>query len=252
MVSYSMPVNPTLRCCLALLVALGTAVVHAATPEAPDAAPAPSTTAPAEPADAAGAILPVTGTLAPPASAPAAAPPFAYVLGKTTFHEAFIHWTRERLKVVDSGFLALDPVVAGRRDGYQGPMLEDVLLYDIQRPDFYDLRQARFFFFEKTLYKVMVPFWDTLARDFPHYTDAEIRELEKRLVRQYGPPHERKRSFWARGKKPDVSIWHLKGNDLILITDRLWGGLTWVNPALQKQVDARRKDVCKRERLSCR
>lgn len=169
--------------------------------------------------------------------------PLNYLPGKTTLQEAQDYWRENQMEVVSSGYLALG---AGRGvDNMAEAYMRDAEIHDVRSPGLFDIPQVRFIFFKEVLYSVQVGLRSGMQDAFFIKSDADIEALKQKVIKKYGKPSKVQVSYLASGKKPDVSTWHLQGNDLVFVANKHEASFTYTNPALGKKLEAHKKVVCK-------
>jgi hypothetical protein len=172
----------------------------------------------------------------------------APIVSKTTLAEARDIWATGNASTVSEGHLAIGG--GNGRDGFSKVGLEQVLLVTVAGVDFETLPVARYAFVDEVLYAISAQFRERLSKDksaFKELTDEEISQLEESLTRKYGKP--RGLRDLGAGKKPNIFIWDLRENEMILAKSVMSGyQLTLRNKALAKKVDAYKKIECKMHR----
>ena len=166
-----------------------------------------------------------------------------YLPGKTTLQEAQDYWRDNQMEVVSSGYLALG---AGRGvDNMAEAYMRDAEIHDVRSPGLFDIPQVRFIFFKGVLYSVQVGLRSGTQDAFFIKSDVDIEALKQKVIKKYGKPSKVQVSYLASGKKPDVSTWHLQGNDLVFVANKHEASCTYTNLALGKKLEAHKKVVCK-------
>jgi hypothetical protein len=171
----------------------------------------------------------------------------AFVVSKTTLVEAREIWTSCNASTVSEGHLAIGG--GSGKDGLSTVGLEQVLLVTVAGVDFEGLPVARYAFVDEVLYAISAQVRKTVSKDSPfkQLTNDELAELEQALTRKYGKP--RALRDMGAGKKPNLFIWDLRENEMILSESILSGyHLTLQNKTLAKKVDAYKKAECKLHR----
>ncbi len=153
------------------------------------------------------------------------------------------YWRENGMQIVSSGYLALG---AGQGvDNMADAYMRDAEILDVRSPGIFDIPQVRFVFFKEVLYSIQVGLRSGMQDAFFIKSDADIEALKQKVIKKYGKPHKMQLSYLASGKKPDVSTWHLQGNDLVFVANKHEASFTYTNPALGKKLEAHKKVVCK-------
>jgi hypothetical protein len=182
-----------------------------------------------------------------PAAAPATVPraAFAYQLGQTTLDAARDYWSRNGVKVLRSGHMALG--TGSGIDGLGKVSAEKVLLVDVSGVDFEGLSTARFGFFENKLYRIQASLASPLNRaSSANLTDEQIKALGVKLRKKYGATSEEHRSLYAsKTSGNDVLVWKLPDGKLTLTANPLGGALILSNEKMEADIKAYVKAYCK-------
>lgn len=177
--------------------------------------------------------------------------PDAVSVGRTTYDQATSIWSSAGAAIVQSGKLA---VGAGSGvDGSARYSVEQVTLTDVSGIDFEGLKLARYGFVDGVLFSVQARL-DTVFREnragSNELTAAELQGLEARLRAKYGNPRSARDLF--AGTKPNVLIWDLRDNELILhMNPGVASSLVLRNKALTRKVEAYRQAECRKHRPQC-
>lgn len=174
------------------------------------------------------------------------------VLGRTSLDEAKQIWADGGAQVLHQGRLA---VGAGSGvDGMATIAVDEVLLVDVGNTDFEGLPVVRYGFVDGILYSAQVrlrPVVEGIDKNsvFRTVPDDEIKALERRLRRTYGPP-TRSGSDVFGGKVPTVFQWSLRDRDLVLTHGALLQGsqLSMTHKALSKKAKAYQKATCRQHK----
>ncbi len=203
------------------------------------------------------ACLNVCGQENPPVeTAQAPLTSISYVPGQTQAETIFAYWQTQQVKILGRGYLALGS--GSGLDNVSKAYDKNVELIDVTGVDFEGLQTARFLFHKGVLFGVQsrlkTPFKDKKPQDL-NLTADELDALEKTLIKKYGKPNNSQRSLAADGKKPDILSWNLKDNRLIFSANSLAASLILTNPAIEKEIEKNRKNVCKefntKEKIIC-
>jgi hypothetical protein len=169
------------------------------------------------------------------------------VIGKTTLAEARELWAAGDARIVSEGHLAIGGGSL-TMDGERKLGLEQVLLVTVEGVDFETLPVARYAFVDDVLYAISAPTHNIFAKvksPFKDLNDEDLAQLERTLTRKYGKPRGLK--DMGAGKKPNIFLWDLRDNELVLSEGIMSGlSLTFKNKALVKKVDAYIKTECKK------
>jgi hypothetical protein len=178
--------------------------------------------------------------------------PDAVSVGRTTYEQAASIWSSVGGTVLQRGKLS---VGAGSGvDGAGHYAVEQVTLIDVSGIDFEGLRLARYGFVDGVLFSVQARL-DTVFREnragSNELSEAELQSLEARLRAKYGNPSRSARDLFA-GTKPNVLIWDLRDNELILhLVPGVGSSLVLRNKALTRKVEAYRQSECRKHRPQC-
>jgi hypothetical protein len=186
------------------------------------------------------------GILLPAQALQSASP--APVIGKTTLTAAREMWSATNASTLSEGHLAIGG--GNGIDGMSKVGLEQVLLVTETGVDFESLPVARYAFVDEVLYAISAQLRKPYTKEKPLFkelSDEELVQLEQALTRKYGKPRALKDLM--AGKKPNVFIWDLRENEMVLTQSSYSGyNLTVRNKALVKKVDAYTKAECKKHR----
>jgi hypothetical protein len=170
------------------------------------------------------------------------------VIGKTTLAEARELWAAGDARIVSEGHLAIGG--GSGTDGHSQVGLEQVLLVTVEGVDFEALPTARYAFVDNVLYATSAQLHNKTAKiysPFKELSDDDMAQLLQTLTKKYGKP--RGLRDIVADKKPNVFIWDLRDNELVLNISMLYGyHLTLKNKALEKKVEAYSKIECKKHR----
>ena len=171
---------------------------------------------------------------------------FVYRLGHTTLDEARAYWSQSGMKIVGAGHQALGGGSGMDRAGRVSA--EKVLLVDVSGVDFEGISEARFGFYDNTLYRIQA----TLTPISPKgsnariYTDEQMRALGMALRKKYGTPSQEQRTLFADKKSGnDVLIWKLPEGKLTLTAIAINGSLILSDEKMEADVRTYIKDYCK-------
>jgi len=177
------------------------------------------------------------------------APPnagFVYRLGHTTLDEARAYWSQNGMKIVGAGHLALGG--GSGMDGAGRVSAEKVLLVDVSGVDFEGISNARFGFYDNTLYRIQATLTPISLKgsSTTRYTDEQMKALGTALRKKYGPPSREQRALFADKKSGnDVLIWNLPAGKLTLTATAINGSLILSNEKMEADVKTYIKDYCK-------
>ena len=176
----------------------------------------------------------------------AAQAPFSYALGKTKLSEAVDHWRASGAKILRAGHLALGS--GSGADGLSKTSADKVVLVDVDGIDFEGIENARFGFYEQTLYLIQA----TLSpgplnqKTELKYDKEQLASLEKSLRQKYGRPNEELRSMYvSKSDSPDVIIWDVDGNSLRFVSNAMNASLSLSNEQTEAKIREYRKQLCK-------
>jgi hypothetical protein len=112
---------------------------------------------------------------------------FVYRLGHTTLDEARAYWSQNGMKIVGAGHLALGG--GSGMDGAGRVSAEKVLLVDVSGVDFEGISNARFGFYDNTLYRIQATLTPISLKgsNTTHYTDEQMKALVPRSGRSTAP-----------------------------------------------------------------
>lgn len=169
--------------------------------------------------------------------------------GKTTLEEAQGVWEATNASTISRGKLAIGG--GSGVDRMSKVALDQVDLIDQRGVDFEGLPVARYAFVDGTLYAITAQLDQGLQRsrgEFKQLSADELDTLQKELSRKYGPPNKVAKDMFA-GKRPNIFIWNLRENELVLqVRPGLGSSLTMQNKALAQKVESYRKTECKKHR----
>jgi hypothetical protein len=171
---------------------------------------------------------------------------FVYRLGHTTLDEARAYWSQKGMKVLGAGHLALGG--GSGMDGAGRVSAQKVLLVDVSGVDFEGISNARFGFYDNTLYRIqaMLTPISLKGSSVKSYTDEEIKELGIALRKKYGAPSREQRTMLADKKSGnDVLIWNLPTGKLTLTAIAINGSLILSDEKMEADVKTYIKDYCK-------
>lgn len=171
---------------------------------------------------------------------------FVYRLGHTTLDEARAYWSQNGMKIVGAGHLVLG---GGRgMDGAGRVSAEKVLLVDVSGVDFEGISDARFGFYDNTLYRIQATLTPISLKgsSTKRYTDEQMKDLGAALRKKYGAPSREQRTLFADKKSGnDVLIWNLPGGKLTLTAIAINGSLILSDEKMEAEVKTYVKDYCK-------
>ena len=171
---------------------------------------------------------------------------FEYRLGHTTLDEARAYWSQNGMKIVGAGHLALGGGSGMDRVGKVSA--EKVLLVDVSGVDFEGISNARFGFYDNTLYRIQATLTPILLKGSTakSYTDEEMKSLGVALRKKYGTPSREQRTMFADKKSGnDVLIWNLPTGKLTLTAIAINGSLILSDEKMEADVRTYIKDYCK-------
>jgi len=171
---------------------------------------------------------------------------FVYRLGQTTLDEARAYWSQNGMKIVGAGHLALGG--GSGMDGAGRVSAEKVLLVDVSGVDFEGISNARFGFFDNTLYRIQATLTPISLKGSTatSYTDEQMKALGIALRKKYGAPSREQRTLLADKKLGnDVLIWNLPTGKLTLTAIAINGSLILSDEKMEADVRTYIKDYCK-------
>ena len=171
---------------------------------------------------------------------------FVYRLGHTTLDEARTYWSQNGVKIVGAGHLALGG--GSGMDGAGRVSAEKVMLVDVSGVDFEGISDARFGFYDNTLYRIQATLTPISLKgsSTTRYTDEQMKALGTALRKKYGAPSREQRTLFADKKSGnDVLIWNLPGGKLTLMAIAINGSLILSNEKMEADVKTYVKDYCK-------
>ena len=177
------------------------------------------------------------------------APPkveIVYRLGQTTLDEARAYWSQNGIKILGAGHMALGG--GSGMDGAGRVSAEKVLLVDVSGVDFEGISNARFGFYDNTLYRIQATLTPISRKGSTtrSYTDEEMKSLGVALRKKYGAPSREQRTMFANKKSGnDVLIWNLPTGKLTLTAIAINGSLILSDEKLEADVRTYIKDYCK-------
>lgn len=149
-------------------------------------------------------------------------------------------------KIVGAGHLALGG--GSGMDGAGRVSAEKVLLVDVAGVDFEGISDARFGFYDNTLYRIQATLTPISLKgsSTTRYTDEQMKALGTALRKKYGAPSREQRTLFADKKSGnDVLIWNLPGGKLTLTAIAINGSLILSNEKMEADVKTYVKDYCK-------
>lgn len=169
--------------------------------------------------------------------------------GKTTLEEAQKTWDAANASSIGRGKLAIGG--GSGLDGMSKVALDQVDLIDQRGVDFEGLPVARYAFVDGVLYAITAQLDRGLAgtrSEFKQLSADELEALQQELRRKYGKPSQVTKDMFA-GKKPNIFIWNLRENELILqLRPAMGSSLVLRNKALAQKVETYRKTECRKHR----
>jgi hypothetical protein len=171
---------------------------------------------------------------------------FVYRLGHTTLDEARAYWSQNGMKIVGAGHLALGG--GSGMDGAGKVSAEKVLLVDVSGVDFEGISNARFGFYDNTLYRIQAALTPISRKGSTtrSYTDEEMKALSIVLRKKYGAPSREQRTMLADKKSGnDVLIWNLPTGKLTLTAIAINGSLILSDEKMEADVRTYIKGYCK-------
>ena len=171
---------------------------------------------------------------------------FVYRLGHTTLDEARAYWLQNGMKIVGAGHLALGG--GSGMDGAGKVSAEKVLLVDVSGVDFEGISNARFGFYDNTLYRIQAALTPISRKGSTtrSYTDEEMKALSIALRKKYGAPSREQRTMFADKKSGnDVLIWNLPTGKLTLTAIAINGSLILSDEKMEADVRTYIKGYCK-------
>jgi hypothetical protein len=171
---------------------------------------------------------------------------FVYRLGHTTLDEARAYWSQNGMKIVGAGHLALGG--GSGMDGAGRVSAEKVLLVDVSGVDFEGISNARFGFYDNTLYRIQATLTPVSLKgsSTTRYTDEQMKTLGTALRKKYGAPSREQRTLFADKKSGnDVLIWNLPAGKLTLTAIAINGSLILSNEKMEADVKTYIRDYCK-------
>lgn len=173
-----------------------------------------------------------------------------FTVSKTTLADARETWSACNASILSEGNLAIGG--GSGKDGWSKVGLKQVLLVTVEGVDFEGLPIARYAFVDEVLYAIAADLHAIPARESPFklLTDEELAQFQKTLTRTHGKPRALMDLFGFGDKKPNVFIWNMQGNELVLTKNPVRAQLILQNKALAKKVEAYKKSECKLHRFN--
>ena len=143
---------------------------------------------------------------------------FVYRLGHTTLDEARAYWS------------------------------QNGMLVDVSGVDFEGISNARFGFYDNTLYRIQATLTPISLKGSTakSYTDEQMKSLGIALRKKYGAPSREQRTLLADKKSGnDVLIWNLPTGKLTLTAIAINGSLILSDEKMEADVRTYIKDYCK-------
>ena len=170
--------------------------------------------------------------------------PFNYQLGETTLDAARATWSRNGVKILRAGHMAL-----GSGSGVEGKgkvAAEKVLLVDVAGVDFEGLTTARFGFFDNKLYRIQASLASALNSAMSaNLSEDQLKTLTAKLRAKYGKPSQELRTLMAdKASGPDVLVWKLPDGKLTLSTNPINASLILSNEKMETDIKTYVKAYC--------
>jgi hypothetical protein len=172
-------------------------------------------------------------------------------VGKTKLKDAMAFWHEQGAKTIQAGYLA---VGAGSGiDRASQYSVEQVVLVDESGTDFEGLTLARYCFVDEVLFSIQGNLSSVFHENKTgsnQLSKVDVDDLEKRLMAKYGQPNRSGKDLLA-GKKPNILIWDIEGNELVLHTSGLQNSLTLANKELSRKAADYKRAECKKHAPMC-